>query len=170
MCITIIGILMGMMFPVFSKAIKKARSVGSPVDPNDNTKGQYAPSSVSHLNNFDGTKPLNTTSQVPLLSDSIKNKRLELTTLKLPNEVRMFAQFTAQGKVQIWTIGPGKSSLTGTYTVQDKIIKITKRNGQEESWSFSHSTLSWGVTINMVNSTDGTNDTFTVVKVGASGG
>ena len=34
------------MFPVFSKAIKKARSVGRPVDPNDDTKGYYAPSSL----------------------------------------------------------------------------------------------------------------------------
>jgi len=46
--IAIIGILMGLMSPVFSKAIKKARSLGAPVDPNDDTKGQYAPSSVPH--------------------------------------------------------------------------------------------------------------------------
>ena len=31
--IAIIGILMGLMSPVFSKAIKKARSLGAPVDP-----------------------------------------------------------------------------------------------------------------------------------------
>ena len=42
----IIAILASMMFPVFSKAIKKARSVGRLVDPNDDTKGYYAPSSV----------------------------------------------------------------------------------------------------------------------------
>ena len=42
----IIAILASMMFPVFSKAIKKARSVGRPVDPNDDTKGYYAPSSL----------------------------------------------------------------------------------------------------------------------------
>ncbi len=46
--IAVIGILMGLMFPVFSKAIKKAKSLGTPVDPNDDTKGQYAPSSVPH--------------------------------------------------------------------------------------------------------------------------
>ena len=39
---------MGLMFPVFAKAVKKARSLGTPVDPNDDTKGQYAPSSVHH--------------------------------------------------------------------------------------------------------------------------
>lgn len=42
----IIAILASMMFPVFSKAIKKARSVGRPVDPNDPSKGMYGPSSV----------------------------------------------------------------------------------------------------------------------------
>jgi prepilin-type N-terminal cleavage/methylation domain-containing protein len=42
----IIAILASMMFPVFSKAIKKARSVGRPVDPNDPSKGMYAPSSL----------------------------------------------------------------------------------------------------------------------------
>ena len=42
----IIEILASMMFPVFSKAIKKARSVGRPVDPNDPSKGMYGPSSV----------------------------------------------------------------------------------------------------------------------------
>lgn len=42
----IIAILASMMFPVFSKAIKKARSVGRPVDPNDLSKGMYGPSSV----------------------------------------------------------------------------------------------------------------------------
>ena len=46
--IAIIGIIMGLMFPVFAKAVKKAKSLGTPVDPNDNTKGQYAPSSVPH--------------------------------------------------------------------------------------------------------------------------
>lgn len=42
----IIAILASMMFPVFSKAIKKARSVGRPVDPNDPSKGMYGPSSL----------------------------------------------------------------------------------------------------------------------------
>ena len=46
--IAIIGILMGMMFPVFRKAIDKANSLGTPVDPNDNTKGRYAPTSLPH--------------------------------------------------------------------------------------------------------------------------
>ena len=46
--IAIIGILMGMMFPVFRKAIDKANSIGTPVDPNDNTKGRYAPTSLPH--------------------------------------------------------------------------------------------------------------------------
>ena len=46
--IAIIGIIMGLIFPVFAKAVKKARSLGTPVDPNDDTKGQYAPSSVPH--------------------------------------------------------------------------------------------------------------------------
>ena len=42
----IIAILASMMFPVFSKAIKKARSVGRPLDPNDPSKGMYGPTSV----------------------------------------------------------------------------------------------------------------------------
>ncbi len=46
--IAIIGILMGMAFPVFRKAIDKANALGTPVDPNDNTKGRYAPTSLPH--------------------------------------------------------------------------------------------------------------------------
>ena len=164
MCITIVGILMGMMFPVFSKAIKKARSLGTPVDPKDNTKGQYAPSSVPHLNNFDGTKPLSSTSPVPLLSDTIKDKRLELTNPNLPAGAQMFALFTAKGKAQVWSTGPNKFSYSGTYIVNGATIIITKKNGDLESWNFSTPIISWGCTINTVNNADGTFYTLTIIK------
>ncbi len=163
-CITIVGILMGMMFPVFSKAIKKARSVGSPVDPNDNTKGQYAPSSVPHLNNFKGTKALNPTSPGTFLSDNIKDKRMELTNPNLPAGSAMFAQFTANGKAQVWTTGPIKISYSGTYIVNGSTVEITKKNGDLESWNFSSPTISWGCIINTANTADGTYYTLTIIK------
>lgn len=164
-CITIVGILMGMMFPVFSKAIKKARSLGSPVDPNDNTKGQYAPSSVPHLNNYKGTKPQKPTSPGILLSDTIKDKRLELTNPNLPNGCAMFAQFTANGKAQVWSTGSIKIGYSGTYVVNGSTIEITKKNGDRESWNFSTPIISWGCTINTANTADGTYYTLTIIKV-----
>lgn len=42
----IIGILLALMLPVFTKAIDKARKVGRPVDGNDPSKGILGPSSV----------------------------------------------------------------------------------------------------------------------------
>ena len=50
-CVAIQMIVMGMMFPTFSQAVKKAQSLGTPVDPKDPSKGRYAPSSVPHLRN-----------------------------------------------------------------------------------------------------------------------
>ena len=63
-CIAVQMIVMSMMFPTFSQAVKKAQSLGTPVDPKDPSKGRYAPSSAPHLRN------------------TIKGKRMELIKSK----------------------------------------------------------------------------------------
>ena len=51
--IAIIVILMAFLLPVFSGAIKKAKNVGTPMNPNDPDSPRARPSSVPHNYNFD---------------------------------------------------------------------------------------------------------------------
>jgi prepilin-type N-terminal cleavage/methylation domain-containing protein len=51
--IAIIAILMSLLLPVFAGAIKKAKNVGRPMDPNNPDSPRAGPSSVPHESNFD---------------------------------------------------------------------------------------------------------------------
>jgi prepilin-type N-terminal cleavage/methylation domain-containing protein len=51
--IAIIAILMSLLLPVFAGAIKKAKNVGRPMDPNNPDSPRAGPSSVPHDYNFD---------------------------------------------------------------------------------------------------------------------
>ncbi len=51
--IAIIAILMSLLLPVFAGAIKKAKNVGRPMDPNNPGSPRVGPSSVPHDYNFD---------------------------------------------------------------------------------------------------------------------
>jgi len=89
---------------------------------------------------------------------------MELTNPNLPVGAAMFAQFTANGKAQVWTTGPTKISYSGTYIVKASTVEITKKNGDLESWNFSTPAISWGCTINTANTADGTYYTLTIIK------
>ena len=49
----VIAILMSLLLPVFAGAIKKAKNVGRPIDPNNPGSPRAGPSSVPHDYNFD---------------------------------------------------------------------------------------------------------------------
>lgn len=51
--IAIIGILMALLLPVFAGAIKKAKNVGRPQDPNDPDSPLIGPSSVPEHYDWD---------------------------------------------------------------------------------------------------------------------
>ena len=51
--IAIIAILMSLLLPVFAGAIRKAKNVGRPLDPNNPDSPLVGPSSVPHDYNFD---------------------------------------------------------------------------------------------------------------------
>ena len=49
----VIAILMAFLLPVFAVAIKKAKNVGTPMNPNDPDSPRAGPSSVPHDPDFD---------------------------------------------------------------------------------------------------------------------
>ena len=51
--IAIIAVLMAVLVPVFAGAIKKAKNVGTPMNPNDPYSPRPGPSSGPHDHNFD---------------------------------------------------------------------------------------------------------------------
>ena len=51
--IAIVVILMASLLPVFAGAIRKAKNVGRPMDPNNPGSPRAGPSSVPHDYNFD---------------------------------------------------------------------------------------------------------------------
>lgn len=145
---------MSLMFPVYSQAVKKARSLGEE-DP-DVQGRRYAPSSVPHLQYAP--------SSVPHLKKTIKGKRLQLSSTKLPEGTKMFANFETNEKVQVTAIGQGGFTFSGTYNVNELTVRITKTNGQKESWNFSSPILSSGEIIEVFRAGGGS-DSLTILKV-----
>ena len=76
----------------------------------------------------------------------------------------MFANFETNEKVQVTAIGQAGYTYSGTYNVNELTVRITKTNGQKESWNFSSPILSSGEMIEVFKTVGGS-DSLTILKV-----